>query len=492
MKNIKFIGRLEIIVFISGATVMILELIGSRILAPYLGGSIFVWTSLIGIILGALSLGYYLGGNFSKNNPSFKFLSLTLVIAGIFIVLITAIKEPILNMAMSYGIKIGSIFATTLLFVIPSILLGMVSPYSVRLKIKDVETSGSAAGNLYAISTIGSIVGTFLAGFYLIPTFGSLNILFGLGTILIVTSFLGMPSKLIKTRIGILMILFILTGYAQYQILNKGYLVDFDSSYNHIRVYDTVDKRTHRMKRVLQIGAETHSSIFLDTGEMATEYSRYMILDRIFNTDIKKVLVIGGGAYSQPKDINNRFPNAQIDVVEIDPMVTKMAMDYFNFVPNDKFNIFHEDGRIFLNNNKNKYDVIYLDAFISWYAIPFQLTTVETIEKIYNSLEDDGIVIANLISSLDGEKSYFFKSELKTFSKYFSNYYIFPVYTKKIDSIQNIIVILTKSSNTYTLDQLYNLARSEQEKSLIKNLYQESIDLSQTEILTDDFAPVDY
>src|SRR3989338_3386296 len=167
------ISRLEIIVFIAGALVMILELIGSRLLAPYLGTSIFVWTALIGIVLGALSLGYYLGGRFSAKNPSLAFLCLILFLAGLAIFLVAIFKDFILFYSTYFGVKSGAVFATIILFALPGVLLGMISPYAVRLKIKDLESSGGIAGNLYALSTIGSIVGTFLAGFYLIPTFGS-------------------------------------------------------------------------------------------------------------------------------------------------------------------------------------------------------------------------------------------------------------------------------------------------------------------------------
>ena len=152
-------GQLEVIVFISGAVVMILELIGSRILAPYLGTSIFVWASLIGIILGALSLGYYLGGRFSKNNPSLYFLTKILFWGGLSILIIALIKEPVLSFSVKLGVKFGSVAATLFLFALPSIILGMVSPYVIRLKTEKVESAGGVAGNLYALSTIGSIFG---------------------------------------------------------------------------------------------------------------------------------------------------------------------------------------------------------------------------------------------------------------------------------------------------------------------------------------------
>src|SRR3989344_7172101 len=177
MPRIK-ISDLELIVFVSGTVVMVLELIGSRILAPYLGTSIFVWTSLIGIILAALSGGYYLGGKFSRENPTISFLTTVLFIASLSVVLLVLVKDLILYYVMGLGVAAGSVVATIILFMPSSILLGMVSPYAIRLKTKQVESVGGVSGNLYALSTIGSIFGTFLAGFYLIPHFSSTQILF--------------------------------------------------------------------------------------------------------------------------------------------------------------------------------------------------------------------------------------------------------------------------------------------------------------------------
>ena len=170
---------LEIIVFICGAVVMAFEIVGSRMLGPYVGTSTFVWTGIIGVILLCLSLGYYYGGKIADKRPDFKILALVIFIAGIFIAVSTLIKDGLLISLLEIfdDVKLVSLLASFFLFSIPSVLLGMVSPYAVRLKIKSLAKSGSAVGNLYAISTLGSITGTFLAGFYLIPSYGVIYIL---------------------------------------------------------------------------------------------------------------------------------------------------------------------------------------------------------------------------------------------------------------------------------------------------------------------------
>lgn len=181
---------LEVVVFVCGAVLMAFEILGSRMLGPSVGTSMFVWTSIIGVILLSLSLGYYWGGKIADKRPEAKPLAFIILLAAIFIVLSTLIKEPLLNflLGMISSVKIIAILSSLLLFSIPSVLLGMVSPYAARIKIKSVEKSGATAGYLYAISTVGSILGVFLTGFYLIPSFRLSKILILLSVILIFVS----------------------------------------------------------------------------------------------------------------------------------------------------------------------------------------------------------------------------------------------------------------------------------------------------------------
>jgi len=491
MEKRKFkIGKLEIIVFTGGTVVMILELIGSRILSPYLGTSIFVWSALIGIILGALSLGYYLGGRFSANNPRLTFLTRILFLAGLAILLITIIKEPVLLYAMQLGVKLGSVIATLALFTLPSIILGMVSPYAIRLKIEDVESSGGVAGNLYALSTIGSIFGTFLAGFYLIPTFGSTQILFGLSFILVLISFLG-GKKLFKLSVLVLIIITWLVSQATPSI----YIFEADSAYNHIRVADMFFPKENANVRVLYLATETHSIIYQDSGKLFSAYSQLYQLDNLFQPEIKKALTLGGGAYVNPVNFLKRYPQAEMTVVEIDLKVTEVAKEYFQLKDDPRMKIHHQDGRIFLNNNTEKFDVIYGDAFASYYSIPFQLTTKEAIEKIYNSLNDDGVLVLNVIASLTGKASKFFQAEYKTLQEFFPQIYIFPAYfydQQNSDKHQNLILIATKNQDRLSKQDLLEKA-NETQKELIEHFWQEEVLIDpKIRVLTDDFAPVDY
>lgn len=490
MKEKFKISPLEIIIFTSGTVVMILELIGSRILAPYLGTSIFVWTSLIGIILGALSLGYYLGGRFSANNPQIKFLTRILFLAGIAILLITLIKEPILILSMELGVKLGAVVATLALFTLPSIILGMVSPYAIRLKIKNVENAGGVAGNLYALSTIGSIFGTFLAGFYLIPAFGSTQILFGLSFVLILASLLGGKKKL---KLSCLVL--VVGAWLIYQIIPSPYIFETDSAYNHIRVADVIQTTGNARVRILYLATETHSLIYRDSDDLFSIYSQLYQLDNLFKPNIKKALALGGGAYVIPINFLKRYPQGEVTVVEIDPKVTEVAREYFQLTDDSRMKIFHQDGRIFLNNNTEKFDVIYGDAFASFYSIPFHLTTREAVEKIHDSLADDGALILNVISSLKGEGSKFFQAEYKTLAEIFPQIYIFPAYfygQENLEKHQNIILIASKNKSRLTKEDLFENADATQQELLDHFWDQEVVIDPKIPVLTDEFAPVDY
>src|SRR5208337_3698970 len=184
--------RLLLSVFVSGAVVMALELLGSRLLAPVFGNSIFVWGSLIGVVLAALSTGYYLGGKIADLKPDFQVLSIVIFVAGLLVIGLPALAPPLFDwiVKLSIGDRYSPLLATVALLGLPSVLLGMVSPFAIRLAAKSFEQLGKASGNLYALSTLGSIVGTFLTVFVLIPEFGVNKIILSLGVTLLVVAFL--------------------------------------------------------------------------------------------------------------------------------------------------------------------------------------------------------------------------------------------------------------------------------------------------------------
>ena len=489
MKISKYL--LEIIVFVCGAVVMMFELVGSRVLGPYFGTSIFVWTSLIGIILGSLSIGYYLGGKIADKKSSFKSLSLIIFLAAISIGLMVSIKDFWLIVLQNSftDIRTSSVLASISLFLPASVFLGMVSPYAVKLKLNNLNTSAQTVGNLYAISTTGSIFGTFLAGFYLIPHFGTNKLLIILSVTLIIIS-LALSSKKdtwIKLSVFVIIVIgwFVISGL-NYMLPKSGF-IDVDTAYNRIWIYNRIDYRTNKIVKMMGINNENNSSMFLDSDELVNEYTKYYHLAKHFNPNFKKTLMLGGAGYSYPKDFLHKYPGATIDVVEIDPKVTELAKKYFRLEENPRLTIYHEDGRVFLNQTQGKYDVIFGDAFSSLHSLPYQLTTIEAVQKKYNILNDDGVVILNLISAIEGEKGKFLRAEYTTYKSLFPQVYLFPVtYSGYGNMVQNIILVALKSEK----DQTFNDSDPKLNEYL-QHLWKKTVD-ADIPILTDDFAPVDY
>lgn len=479
---------LEIIVFSSGASVMIFEIIGSRILGPYLGTSIFVWTSIIGIILASLSLGYHLGGKLSDKNPHIKNLSIIFFLASILMLFTIVIKNNFLLflVGMVSSIRINAVIASIILFSPVSVMLGMVSPYAVRLKIQDVEHSGSTVGNLYALSTLGSIFGTFLAGFWLIPSFGATNILIGLVIILLLLSIISFPRELLRSKIALSVLCVILIGGNTYQMYVRAQngFVELDTAYSHVLIIDSQDENGKDI-RTLKINNEFSSAIYLNSYDLVYGYTKFYDLAEYFTPKIENTLMIGGAAYSYPKYFLEKYKDAKIDVIEIDSELTEIAKKYFGLESNPRLTTYHEDGRTFLNRSNKKYDVIYGDAFSSVYTVPFQLTTQEAVKQMYNKLTDEGVLIVNVISSLQGDTSKFFHAQLKTYKSIFEHVEVFPVSSHEGSRVQNIILVAYRSDNRKPII----LNNKELDWMLEKHYYiEETVDIP---VLTDEYAPVD-
>ena len=483
---------LEFAVFVCGAVVMVFELVGSRVIGPFLGTSLFVWTSLIGIILASLSLGYYLGGRQADKNASMSRLARIVLLAAICIAITIGIKDVLLLfLQKNVGeIRIASVLAAVILFMPASIYLGMVSPYAAKLKLSSLDATGRTIGNLYALSTAGSIFGTLFAGFYLIPFFGTNKLLILLALILVTISIVLSLKTHIKSKVAVL--LFLMMGLIAFNFLNtlliKNGFIDIDTSYNRVFITDSKHEEKQLTIRRMGINNEGHSSMYLESDELVSEYAKSYHLIRHFYPNFKNCLMLGGAGYSFPKSYLETYPNAEIDVVEIDPKVTQLARDYFRLEDNPQLNIFHGDGRTYLNHSKKTYDIILGDAFNSSYSIPYQLTTQEAAQKMHDILSEEGIVILNIISSLEGDSGKFFRAEYATFKSVFPQLFVYPLRdSKNGNTIQNIFLIASKSKS-----KNYSFSNESPELDLrLKKFWHKEI-TSELPILTDDFAPVDY
>lgn len=482
---------IELAIFLCGAAVMVLEMVGSRILAPYLGTSIIVWTSLIGVVLASLSLGYWWGGRMADRSPTTRGLGRIILLAAFSVAAVAVSKAYVLDFVgrRVQNLHLGSTVATLLLFAPPSVLLGMVSPYAVRLKLKDLDTSGSTVGRLYAVSTVGSILGAFLGGFVLIAFFGSAGILYVLSVVLVAASLCAsLSGKAAKLASGALFALLILasSSYARYQ--EKLGFYDIDTNYNRIVIYEGRDGASGRTVRAMATHPKAmQSAMFVDAPcEPVLDYMRFFDLASYFKPGHKKLLMLGGGGYSFPKYWLQKHPEVEIDVVEIDPMVTELARRHFALGEDSRLRIFHQDARMFLNGSDRKYEVIAGDVFNSHYSVPQHMATREAAEGLRRVLTDDGVVVMNVLAQIEGRDGAFMRALYATFRSVFPQVFLYPATEAEKGSLnQNIILVALKSATPP------DFGKADPEfGGLLSHLWTRPVD-SDYPVLTDDYAPVE-
>ncbi|MHC1743447.1 MAG: fused MFS/spermidine synthase [Syntrophobacteraceae bacterium] len=482
---------LELIVFACGAAVMILEMVGARIVAPYLGSSIVVWTALIGTILASLSVGYWWGGKIADRKPNAKAFSIILLLSGVSVALLALAKAMILDFwdVAALPVQLGATAFNLALFAPSTVCLGMVSPYAVRLKLSSVEQAGSTAGRLYAISTFGSIMGTFVAGFYLIATFGSTAILLGLSLSLVLLSILASEANR-KRKASVLLVpvlFFILCSVYEEQLSRSGFY-DLDTSYNRVLVFQSKDDRTDRPTRAMATTPRyVHSSMYLDDPQkLVLRYTRFFTLAEYWRPRMTRALVLGGGAYSFPRYLLSRHPQLHMDVVELDPGVTDIARRFFHLEDMPGLRIHHEDARTFINRDQEPYDVIFMDVFNSQYSVPFHLTTLETVTRLHGLLKEDGIVIMNAISAIEGPLGRFLRAEAATYRAVFKQVHLYPLFAAADGARkQNVLLVATKSE-----DELPTSPPDDELAGYLAGRWRQPLE-TDVPVLTDDYAPVE-
>jgi spermidine synthase len=483
-------------VFVSGAVVMALELVGSRILAPVFGDSIFVWGALIGVVMAALSLGYYVGGRMADRNPSYGVFSMILISAGVLILLIPLSSPFILEVTYLSGAgeRYGPILASLLLLAAPTTLLGMVSPYSVRMSTESISTLGGISGSLTSISTAGSLFGTFFTVFVLIPSFGVRQIIFSLGIVVIAVAVVGMTlleKGLILSLVLVLMMPSLFTGGGPFLGISGNALVRKDTPYSTLTVIDSVAEGT----RTMYLNNMPHSAMYLNGSNRAVfRYTDYFNLAFLFNPEAERILFIGGGGFSGPKQFLEYYPNATVDVVEIDPDVVAVARKHFGVKQDPRLRVFTMDGRSFLRD-AGIYDIVVLDAYSKTY-VPFHLMTLEFFKALDEHLSPDGVVVSNLISSLIGDTSELLQAEVATIKGVLPQVYLFPTRSRQLAMVQNINLIATKAPARLDGQDLLTVTTAHPVKEIpfgryIGNLVAANIAAGGDLVLTDDYAPAE-
>jgi spermidine synthase len=503
----RFTKSLAVLVFVAGMASMSLEFAASRILIPVFGSSIYTWGSLIGVILTGLSLGYHIGGKLADKNPNFLKLCLVIFSAGLYIIFIPFIAPTLTTSFIQFvsDSQFASLFAVFTLLIVPIFLLGIVSPYAIKLATRRLTELGNVSGNLYSLSTIGSIVGTFLTVFVLIPTFEINYIIFGLGvTLMVFSSLFGLARfpKVLAVFVVVLLLFFpsISLSSTGTVMVHTGTLVyEKETLYSHLDVIDSGNIRT------LYLDGNIHSQMYKDKPEeLVNTYTKYFHLGFLFNPNAKDVLFVGGGGFSGPKNFLSMYSDVRIDVLEIDPDVISAARDYFSLhVDNDgsRLMIYNDDARNFLSKTEKKYDLIILDAFSKNY-VPFHLMTLEYFQLLDKKLTSDGIIISNNIGSMTGDRSDIVRAVYKTISQIFPTVYVFPT-EHNSGNLQNIMLAAMKSPTVeYSKDELRQLASNNDNNNhnsstalddldYLEHLYEAELKTNDVPLLTDQFAPVE-
>ena len=488
MKNYKT----EILAFFAWALVMVFEILWARIFWPYIGNSLFVWTSIIAVVLWALAAWYYHGWVVADKWAWVSLISRLFLATSVTFLMIYVYKDIILSWLSSTitDIRLSSFILSLILLAPSSYLLGMIPPILIKNDLTDLASWGHTVGRLGSIGTIWSIIWTLATGFFLLPYFWVNTLILILATSCVLLSIYTVYKSdiFLKFIFLSLIVLAAVHEYVDQQVLLNKNIHIYNSPYSRIEVSD-VELHNGRMIRNLYVDNITHAGKYLDWNELLYPYTKYYHLFEVLSPWAINVLMLWGAAYSYPQDFLLTYPDKNIDVVEIDPKMTTIAEKHFWLEKSPRLRTFHQDGRVFLNRNTETYDAILWDAYGSFFSVPYQLTTRETVKRKYNSLSDNWVVILNIIGALEWEKARFIEAQYNTYKAVFPEVFLLPVSDPHDTSIiQNIMLVGLKNSRSIEYLDTSSLSAKYQDFLSRKT----SLPKNSTPQLTDNFAPVDY
>lgn len=481
--HISNINGIHLAVLSSGTATMGLEIVAGRLIAPTFGSSIYTWGSIIGVFMLALSLGYFFGGRSASEKASRKYLFRRLIQAAVILSVVLVMADGIIKLTefSSIPLMYQPLLPITILFGPPVFLLGFISPYAAELSMQ--ESKGGASGITYSIGTLGSIIGAFSTTFFLIPNFPVRFIQLFFISLLVVG---GLATYRSKKSIGIgLLVVLLLTSVVlvqPFQAIGQDVIYQTETPYQHLEV------REDNNIRYLYLNGEKHSAMYTNGREdYVFKYTSYMHLPELYTDEIDNALVIGGGAYSVPKQYEEEY-NADVTVVEIDPEVVNVAEQYFGINP-DKYNTKVMDGREYLQNTDKKYDVIVLDAYTTD-DIPFHLTTKQFMQLVETKLSEDGVLVVNVISTYEGSAAQMHYSMTTTINTAFENVDTYPTYPEDKQSVQNIAIVA--SNKDISREELMDRANSNHKYKFTSMVddHRNASEIREGIVLTDDYSPV--
>lgn len=495
----------NLIVFMSSASIMVLELVAGRIIAPYVGVSLYTWTSVIGVVLAGISLGNYVGGRIADKRASPHLLGAIFCLGGLLSLGVLAAEAANRTLSLDNVTNgtlalIGSILLLTMvLFFLPCSVLGMISPIVAKLAVQDLDHAGSTVGKIYAAGSIGSIFGTFITGFFLIAWFGTHRIVLGVSVVLFSLGLVFLLHKRKAALIASLLAVTIASTWALWGDRLAGPCLR-ETNYYCIRV--TEEEHDGHPVHVLLLDRLVHSYSSLDDPtRLVYGYERAYAQVAAYQSELARplhALFIGGGGYTFPRYLQAVYPDSELDVIEIDPGVTETAYERLGLSRSGSITSYNQDARLYLEREPDRsYNLIFGDAFND-FSVPYHLTTREFNERVRAWLSPDGLYVVNMI---DGRRALFLRAYVHTLQQSFPHVYLAPSISSWRDVSRSTFVLIAANTpldlsalqdlNTDQLFSGYSGAVSLAEQILSETELADLLAGGRVTTLTDRYAPVD-
>lgn len=489
-------------VFISGMTTLAAELAAGRLIGNVFGTSNIVWASIIGLILIYLTLGYFIGGKWADANPTLAAMYRVLAWGAFTLGLVPYIASPVLRAAatafdsLQVGILGASFVAVLILFIIPITLLGTISPYAIRLTVDDTSRAGQTSGQIYAISTLGSFIGTFLPTLVTIPAIGTKNTFLLFSMILLLVALVGLArfasQRDMLKHIWMPFVLIALALLTANQSLktNAAQIYETESAYNYIEVLNQNGFTILRLNE----GQGVHSIYHPDTLQYNGPWDQFLVSPYFYASrkpsDIKRVAIVGLAAGTTARQMTAVYENISIDGYELDPKIVEVGRKYFDMNMSN-LNVIIGDGRLNLERSEQKYDIIAVDAYRPPY-IPPHMTTQEFFESCASHLTENGVLTINS-ASVPGDRR-LINGLATTMATVFPS-----IYTVDIPGSLNTMIFATKQETNpenFAMNLLALSSDTTVNPLLITTMQVTFANLKTgfepTTVFTDDHAPIEW